>query len=93
MMKKIEMGNPREVEALLKDGNFLDLDLQALRREHAELIAFNTVIDRQLKAEKKNADLYRRKVSIIADLLRDPSNPDMTLKAIQTVIERIWEHD
>lgn len=92
-MHNIEMGSPREVEALLKDGNFLDLDLQALRHEHAELIAFNTVIDRQLKAEKKNADLYRRKVSIIADLLRDPSNLDMTLKAIQTVIERTWEHD
>lgn len=93
MMKKIEMGNPREVEMLLKEGNFLHLDLESLRREHAELIAFNTVIDRNWKAEKRKADRYRRKVSVIADLLRNPSNPDMTLKAIQTVIERTWEHD
>jgi len=92
-MHNIEMGDPREVEMLLKEGSFLDLSLVELHQEHAELIAFNTVLDRKWKAEKKNADRYRSKVSIIADLLRDPSNPDMTLKAIQTVIQQTWEHN
>ena len=38
-----------EVEMLLKEGNFLDLSLNELQREHAELIAFNTVLDRKQK--------------------------------------------
>lgn len=92
-MHNIEMGNPREVEMLLKEGDFLDLDLQALRREHAELIAFNAVIDRKLKAERKVAERYKKKIPLIASLLRDSSDPELTLRAIQTVIERTWEHD
>ena len=39
------------------------------------------------------AEKYKRKVSMIADLLRDSSDQDMTLKAIKTVIERVGEHE
>lgn len=55
-MKIIEIGNPKEVEMLLKDGDFLSMTLAELQREHAELIAFNTVIDRSvtLIANKKS---------------------------------------
>ena len=63
-----------------------------LKQEHNELIAFNTVQDRMQKAAEKVAEKYKRKVSMIADLLRDSSDKDMTLKAIQTVIERVGEH-
>ena len=63
-----------------------------LKQEHNELIAFNTVQDRMQKSAEKVAEKYKRKVSMIADLLRDSSDKDMTLKAIQTVIERVGEH-
>lgn len=63
-----------------------------LKQEHNELIAFNTVQDRKQKAAEKVAEKYKRKVLIIADLLRDSTDKDMTLKAIQTVIERVGEH-
>ena len=63
-----------------------------LKQEHNELIAFNTVQDRMQKSAEKVAEKYKRKVSMIADLLRDSDDKDMTLKAIQTVIERVGEH-
>lgn len=90
-MKAIEMGDPKEVEMLLKNGAFLEMSLTELQREHAELIAFNTVLDRKHKAAEKTAKRYMCKVLMIADLLRDCSDQDMTLKAITTVIERVGE--
>ena len=90
-MKEIEMGDPKEVEMLLKNGGFLEMNLTELQREHAELIAFNTVLDRKQKAAEKIYEKYKFKVSMIANLLRDSTNQDMTLKAIATVIERVGE--
>ena len=90
-MKAIEMGDPKEVEVLLKNGGFLEMSLAELQREHAELIAFNTKLERKQKSAEKNAKKYMRKVSMISDLLRDCSDQDMTLKAITTVIERVGE--
>ena len=90
-MKAIEMGDPKEVEMLLKDGGFLEMNLAELQREHAELIAFNTVLDRRQKDAEKIAEKYKFKVSMITDLLRDCSDQDMTIKAITTVIERVDE--
>lgn len=90
-MKEIEMGDPKEVEMLLKNGAFLEMNLAELQREHAELIAFNTVLDRKHKAAEKIAEKYKFKVSMIANLLRDSTDQDMTLKAIATVIERVGE--
>ena len=63
-----------------------------LKQEHNELIAFNTAQDRMQKSAEKVAEKYKRKVSMIADLLRDSADKDMTLKAIETVIERVGEH-
>ena len=88
-MKTIEMGDPKEVEMLLKNGGFLEMNLTELQREHAELIAFNTVLDRKQKAAEKIYEKYKFKVSMIADLLRDCSDQEMTIKAITTVIERV----
>lgn len=85
------MGDPKEVEMLLKNGGFLEMNLAELQREHAELIAFNTVLDRKQKAAEKIAEKYMRKVLMIADLLRDPLDREITLKAIQTVIDRVGE--
>lgn len=90
-MKTIEMGDPKEVEMLLKNGGFLEMNLSELQREHAELIAFNTVLDRKQKVAEKIAEKYKFKVSMIANLLRDSTDQDMTLKAIAMVIERVGE--
>ena len=90
-MKTIEIGNPKEVEMLLKNGGYLEMNLAELQREHAELIAFNTEIDRKQKSAEKTAEKYKFKVSMITDLLRDCSDQDMTLKAITTVVERVGE--
>ena len=90
-MKAIEMGNPQEVEMLLKNGGFLEMNLTELQREHAELIAFNTKLERKQKDAEKTAKKYMCKVSMIADLLRDPLDREMTLKAIKTVIDRVGE--
>lgn len=90
-MKEIEMGDPKEVEMLLKNGGFLEMNLAELQREHAELIAFNTKLERKQKDSEKTAKKYMRKVLMINDLLRDSTNQDMTLKAIKTVIERVGE--
>ena len=62
-----------------------------LKQEHNELIAFNTGIDRKQKVAEKTAEKYKFKVSMIADLLRDCLDQDMTLKAIKTVIDRVGE--
>ena len=90
-MKAIEMGNPQEVEMLLKNGGFLEMNLTELQREHAELIAFTTKLERKQKSAERSAKKYKFKVSMITDLLRDCSDQDMTLKAITTVIERVGE--
>lgn len=90
-MKAIEMGDPKEVEMLLKNGGFLEMSLAELQREHAELIAFNAKLDRKQKDAEKVAKKYKTKVSMIADLLRDPLDREMTLKAIATVVERAGE--
>ncbi|MEG1093268.1 MAG: hypothetical protein RSE38_18160, partial [Acinetobacter sp.] len=62
-----------------------------LKQEHNELIAFNTEIDRKQKVAEKTAEKYKSKVSMIADLLRDPLDIEMTLKAITTVIRQVGE--
>lgn len=64
-----------------------------IKQEHNELVAFNTVQDCKQKAAEKVAKKYKRKVSMIADLLRDSSDQDMTLKAIKTVIDQVGEHE
>ena len=90
-MSDIEMSDPKEVEMLLKNGGFLEMNLAELQREHAELIAFNTVLDRKQKVAEKIAEKYMRKVSMISDLLQNPLDREMTIKAITTVVERVGE--
>lgn len=61
-MKTIEMGDPKEVEMLLKNGGFLEMNLADLQREHAELIAFNTKLERKQNDAEKIAAKYKTKV-------------------------------
>ena len=80
-----------EIKQLKTQLNNMEQCYIQLKQEHNELIAFNTEIDRKQKSTEKNAEKYKFKVSMIADLLRDSTNQDMTLKAIKTVIDRVGE--
>ena len=80
-----------EVDSLKTQLNNMEQCYIQLKQEHNELIAFNTEIDRKQKVAEKTAEKYKSKVSMIADLLRNPLDREMTLKAITTVIERVGE--
>ena len=81
-----------EIDQLKTQLNNMEQCYIQLKQEHNELIAFNTEIDRKQKSAEKTAEKYKFKVSMIADLLRDSTDQEMTLKAIQTVIDRVGEH-
>ena len=81
-----------EIDQLKAQLNNMEQCYIQLKQEHNELIAFNTEIDRKQKSAEKTAEKYKFKVSMIGDLLRDSTDQDMTLKAIQTVIDRVGEH-
>ena len=81
-----------EIDELKTQLNNMEQCYIQLKQEHNELIAFNTEIDRKQKSAEKTAEKYKFKVSMIGDLLRDSTDQDMTLKAIQTVIDRVGEH-
>ena len=80
-----------EVDDLKAQLNNMEQCYIGIKQEHNELIAFNTGIDRKQKVAEKTAEKYKFKVSMIADLLRDCVDQDMTLKAIKTVIDRVGE--
>ncbi|MDN5540938.1 MAG: hypothetical protein L0G58_11120 [Acinetobacter sp.] len=82
-----------EIDELKTQLNNMEQCYIQLKQEHNELIAFNTEIDRKQKSAEKTAEKYKFKVSMIGDLLRDSTDQDMTLKAIQTVIDRVGEHE
>lgn len=81
-----------EIDQLKTQLNNMEQCYIQLKQEHNELIAFNTEIDRKQKSAEKTTEKYKFKVSMIGDLLRDSTDQDMTLKAIQTVIDRVGEH-
>lgn len=66
--------------------------LQNCQKEHDELLAFNEKLDRERNGYRKDARKYAKKIQMIADLLRSPTDKEMTLKAIKTVIDRVGEH-
>lgn len=79
------------VEPITVNDSFMDMSLAELQKEHTELLAFNETLDRKYKTAEKQAEKYKFKVYMIADLLIDCSDQELTLKAIKTVIERVME--
>lgn len=69
----------------------LDKQHSELQKEHAALLAFNDNLDRERRLANEQARKYKYKVDMIADLLIDCSDQELTLKAIKTVIERVME--
>lgn len=71
--------------------DYLEMNLEQLQKEHAELLAFNENLDRERNAYRRDAQKYAKKVKMIASLFVVPSNDyELTLKAIKTIVERAW---
>ena len=71
--------------------DYLEMNLEQLQKEHAELLAFNENLDRERNEYRNRARKYARKVYAIESLFVVPSddNHELTLKAIKTIVERV----
>lgn len=90
-MKTIKMGNPHEVKMLLKHGAFLDMSLVELQREHAELIAFNTMLDRERNDYRNQAKDHKARNELARSVANDhfifeKDNPELTIKAMRRAL-------
>ena len=69
---------------------YLEMTLEQLQKEHAELLTFNEKLDRERNEYRKDAQKYAKKVQMIASLFVVPSDDhELTLKAIKTIVERV----
>jgi len=83
--------NQTEVNLLLKQGGFLDMSLADLQREHAELISFNTSLDRERNVYRDQAKEHMQRNAAAKSLIDghfhfNKDNPEMTLMAIQRAL-------
>ena len=70
--------------------HYLEMSLEQLQKEHAELLAFNENLDRERNEYRKDAQKYAKKVQMIASLFVVPSDDhELTLKAIKTIVEQV----
>ena len=71
---------------------YLEMTLEQLQKEHAELLAFNENLDRERNKYRNRARKYARKVYAIESLFVVPSDDhELTLKAIKTIVELVGE--
>ena len=71
---------------------YLEMTLEQLQKEHAELLAFNEKLDRERNKYRKYALKYAKKVQMIESLFVVPSdNHELMLKAIKAIVERVAE--
>ena len=72
--------------------DYMNMTLEQLQKEHAELLAFNEKLDRERNKYRKYALKYAKKVQMIESLFVVPSDDhELTLKAIKTIVERVGE--
>ena len=70
--------------------DYLEMNLEQLQQEHAELLAFNEKLERDRNAYRKDARKYAKKVKMIESLFVVPSDDhELTLKAIKTIVEQV----
>jgi len=70
--------------------NYLEMNLEQLQKEHAELLIFNEKLDRERNKYRKYALKYAKKVQMIEGLFVVPSDDhELTLKAIKTIVEQV----
>ncbi|WP_227505673.1 hypothetical protein [Acinetobacter radioresistens] len=69
---------------------YLEMNLEQLQKEHAELLAFNENLDRERNKYRDDARKYAKKVQMIASLFVVPcDDPELMLKAIKTIVEQV----
>ena len=72
--------------------DYLEMNLEQLQKEHAELLAFNEKLDRERNKYRKYALKYAKKMQMIESLFVVPSdNHELTLKAIKTIVKQVGE--
>lgn len=72
--------------------NYLEMNLEQLQKEHAELLAFNEKLDRERNKYRKYALKYAKKMQMIESLFVVPSDDhELTLKAIKTIVKQVGE--
>ena len=72
--------------------DYLEMNLEQLQKEHAELLIFNEKLDRERNKYRKYALKYVKKVQMIESLFVVPSDDhELTLKAIKTIVEQVGE--
>ena len=70
--------------------DYLEMNLEQLQKEHAELLAFNEKLDRERNKYRKDALKYAKKVQMIERLFVVPSDDhELTIKAIKTIVEQV----
>ena len=69
--------------------DYLEMNLEQLQKEHAELLAFNEKLDRERNKYRKDALKYAKKVQMIERLFVVPSDDhELTIKAIRTILRQ-----
>lgn len=72
--------------------DYLEMNLEQLQKEHAELLAFNEKLDRERNKYRKYALKYAKKMQMIESLFVVPSDDhELTLKAIKTIVKQVGE--
>ena len=72
--------------------DYLEMNLEQLQKEHAELLIFNEKLDRERNKYRKYALKYVKKVQMIESLFVVPGDDhELTLKAVKTIVERVGE--
>ena len=72
--------------------DYLEMNLEQLQKEHAELLAFNEKLDRERNKYRKYARKYAKKCQMIESLFVVPSDDhELTLMAIKTIVELVGE--
>ena len=70
--------------------DYLEMNLEQLQKEHAELLAFNEKLERDRNKYRKDALKYAKKVQMIERLFVVPSDDhELTLKAIKTIVAQV----
>ena len=69
---------------------YLEMTLEQLQKEHAELLVFNEKLDRERNEYRNRARRYAQKVYAIESLFVVPSDDhELTIKAIRTILRQV----
>ena len=72
--------------------DYLEMNLEQLQKEHAELLIFNEKLDRERNEYRKDTQKYAKKMQMIERLFVVPSDDhELTLKAIKTIMKQVGE--